>query len=443
MPTTPTMTAVVSDRYGPPEVLRVCQVPTPSPKPGEVRVRIIASAVTASDIFIRSAHVSARLQVPFRLMMGVTKPRHPILGFVFSGVIDQAGEQTSRFAPGDAVYGGTGFRLGAYAEYRCMIDTDSRTHGTLALKPTEPHPRAGDRRRLRRPTRTPIRRQGRNPAWPGRPHLRRIRHLRNAGHPVRQVTGSTRHRRLQHEQHRPRQIPRRRPSPGLHPRRHPAPGRDLRPRPGLRRRTEDIATQAGLQEGPGPRRQVHLHRRRQPGTELPTPGATHGPRRNRHPHPDRRGNLPNRPDRRRPPIRRSRSQARRSRGHDPATLTAQSRWRAAPMGSDAGDVRRGQSRPTARQRQVGGDAVARPGFERPAPGRGEPACAGSAAGRVPGVARRGCHCLGVPGGARCHDHAHQGPSGRSHRTVRCGRAPPVVVIRRACQLELPRAPQAR
>ena len=136
MATVPTMTAVVSDRYGPPEVLRVCQVPTPSPKPDEVRVRIIASAVTASDIFIRSAHVSARLQVPFRLMMGVTKPRHPILGFVFSGVIDQTGAKTSRFTPGDAVYGGTGFRLGAYAEYRCMIDSDSRTHGTLALKPT-------------------------------------------------------------------------------------------------------------------------------------------------------------------------------------------------------------------------------------------------------------------------------------------------------------------
>ena len=65
----PTMTAVVCDRYGPPEVLRVCQVPKPSPKADEVRVRIIASAVTASDIFIRSAHVSARLQVPFRLMM--------------------------------------------------------------------------------------------------------------------------------------------------------------------------------------------------------------------------------------------------------------------------------------------------------------------------------------------------------------------------------------
>lgn len=130
-----TMTAVGSDRYGPPEVLRARQVPTPSPGPDEVRIRIVASAVTASDIFIRSANLPARVQVPFRLMMGVRKPRRPILGFVFSGVIDEAGRQVSRFTPGDAVYGGTGFRLGAYAQYRCMIETDSRVHGCLSVKP--------------------------------------------------------------------------------------------------------------------------------------------------------------------------------------------------------------------------------------------------------------------------------------------------------------------
>jgi NADPH:quinone reductase-like Zn-dependent oxidoreductase len=116
-------------------VLRVRQVPTPSPGPDEVWIRLVASAVTASDIFIRSANLPARVPVPFRLMMGVTKPRRPILGFVFSGVIDEVGRQTSRFTPGDAVYGGTGFRLGAYAQYRCMIETDSRIHGCLAVKP--------------------------------------------------------------------------------------------------------------------------------------------------------------------------------------------------------------------------------------------------------------------------------------------------------------------
>jgi len=133
--TVPTMKAVVSDRYGPAEVLRVTRVPRPSPKPNELRIRIRASAVTASDIFIRSARVPPLLQVPFRLMIGVSKPRHPVLGFVFSGVVDETGRQITRFEPGDAVYGMTGFRLGAYAEYRCMPESDSRHHGVLALKP--------------------------------------------------------------------------------------------------------------------------------------------------------------------------------------------------------------------------------------------------------------------------------------------------------------------
>lgn len=132
---TQTMTAAVADRYGPPEVLTLRTVPAPSARWDEVRVRVAASAVTASDIFIRSAQVSPRLQVPFRLMMGVTRPRNPILGFVFSGVVDQVGPGTGRFAVGDEVYGGTGFRLGAYAEYRCMPETDSRTHGCLARRP--------------------------------------------------------------------------------------------------------------------------------------------------------------------------------------------------------------------------------------------------------------------------------------------------------------------
>jgi NADPH:quinone reductase-like Zn-dependent oxidoreductase len=58
-----------------------------------------------------------------------------IVGFAFSGVIDQVGECITRFKTGDEVYGMTGFSLGAYAEYRCMPETDSRNHGCLALKP--------------------------------------------------------------------------------------------------------------------------------------------------------------------------------------------------------------------------------------------------------------------------------------------------------------------
>lgn len=88
-----------------------------------------------SDVFIRSARVGPLLQIPFRLMMGITKPRAPIVGFVFSGVIDQIGAQITRFKSGDEVYCTTGYSLGAYAEYRCMAETDSKNHGCLALKP--------------------------------------------------------------------------------------------------------------------------------------------------------------------------------------------------------------------------------------------------------------------------------------------------------------------
>jgi hypothetical protein len=130
-----TMKTISCPKYGPPEVLTFAEVPIPSPRPDEVRIRIHAAGVTMSDVFIRSARLPLRVQIPFRLMMGITKPRAPIVGFVFSGVIDLVGERITRFKAGDEVYCTTGFSLGAYAEYRCMPEIDSKTYGALALKP--------------------------------------------------------------------------------------------------------------------------------------------------------------------------------------------------------------------------------------------------------------------------------------------------------------------
>jgi NADPH:quinone reductase-like Zn-dependent oxidoreductase len=53
---------------------------------------------------------------------------------VLAGKIESVGKNVKRFKPGDQVYGLTGFGLGAYAEYKCMKETDS-TYGCLALKP--------------------------------------------------------------------------------------------------------------------------------------------------------------------------------------------------------------------------------------------------------------------------------------------------------------------
>lgn len=69
-----------------------------------------------------------------RLFIGLTKPRKSIIGLVLSGEIESVGTDIKRFKTGDKVYGLTGFGLGAYAEYKCMQETDS-TYGCLALKP--------------------------------------------------------------------------------------------------------------------------------------------------------------------------------------------------------------------------------------------------------------------------------------------------------------------
>lgn len=128
------MKAIVCEKYGPPEVLKIAQREKPVPKKDEVLIRIYATSVTNSDIFIRSSNVSPRLVIPFRLMMGLTRPRNPILGEVFSGIVEFAGSEIKRFRAGDQVYGLTGFSLGAYADYLRMREIDS-TRGCLALKP--------------------------------------------------------------------------------------------------------------------------------------------------------------------------------------------------------------------------------------------------------------------------------------------------------------------
>jgi NADPH:quinone reductase-like Zn-dependent oxidoreductase len=128
------MKAIVCTKYGPPEVLQLREVERPSPKNDEVCIKIHATAVTASDIYIRGSLVPIQVWIPMRLMLGLTKPRKSIIGLVLAGEIESAGKDIKRFRTGDQVYGLTGFGLGAYAGYKCMKETDS-TYGCLALKP--------------------------------------------------------------------------------------------------------------------------------------------------------------------------------------------------------------------------------------------------------------------------------------------------------------------
>jgi NADPH:quinone reductase-like Zn-dependent oxidoreductase len=128
------MKAIVCTHYGPPEVLQLREVEKPTPRNNEVCIKIFATAVTASDIFIRGSQIPINVWLPMRLMIGLTKPRKPILGLVLSGDIESVGKDVKRFRKGDHVYGLTGLGLGTYAEYKCMPEEES-LQGCLAIKP--------------------------------------------------------------------------------------------------------------------------------------------------------------------------------------------------------------------------------------------------------------------------------------------------------------------
>jgi NADPH:quinone reductase-like Zn-dependent oxidoreductase len=128
------MKAVICPKYGPPEVFRLAEVEKPVSKEDEILVEIRASAVTNSDLFIRGSNIPLKTRIPFRLMMGIFRPRKKIQGEVFAGVVKETGGEITRFKTGDEVYGLTGFKLGAYAQFDRMKETDS-TRGCVSIKP--------------------------------------------------------------------------------------------------------------------------------------------------------------------------------------------------------------------------------------------------------------------------------------------------------------------
>ncbi len=95
------MRAVVHDRYGPPEVLRVAEVERPAPKEDEVLVRVHASTVTRGDAMgVRSAEYRFT-----RLFTGIRRPRRTCAGSEFAGRVEEVGGAVTGFRAGDEVFG--------------------------------------------------------------------------------------------------------------------------------------------------------------------------------------------------------------------------------------------------------------------------------------------------------------------------------------------------
>ncbi|MER5450608.1 NAD(P)-dependent alcohol dehydrogenase [Streptomyces sp. NPDC002766] len=111
------MRAAVNRSYGPPEVVHVEDVATVQPGRGEVRVRVIATPVTRGDTLQRAAAFPPGMGAIGRMMLGMRRPRHPVLGTVFAGVITDLGPGADGLAIGDRVSGVNGLEAGAHAEY--------------------------------------------------------------------------------------------------------------------------------------------------------------------------------------------------------------------------------------------------------------------------------------------------------------------------------------
>jgi NADPH:quinone reductase-like Zn-dependent oxidoreductase len=125
--------AVVCTKYGPPEVLKLREVPKPTPKENEVLIKIYATTVTSGDVRIRRFTYPTWFWLLGRMMFGITKPRKTIPGDELAGDIEAVGNNVKRFKIDDQVFGlNCSFGFGSTnAEYKCLPEEMG-----LAIKPT-------------------------------------------------------------------------------------------------------------------------------------------------------------------------------------------------------------------------------------------------------------------------------------------------------------------
>ncbi|MBL4812842.1 MAG: NAD(P)-dependent alcohol dehydrogenase [Rhodobacteraceae bacterium] len=124
------MQAYIYTQYGPPEVLKMVEIPTPKPGENEVLIKTYATTVSSGDWRARSLTVPAGLGLIARLVFGISRPRKPVLGTELSGVICEIGAKVTDYKTGDAVIAFPGAGFGAHAEY-CLMPQD----GALVIKP--------------------------------------------------------------------------------------------------------------------------------------------------------------------------------------------------------------------------------------------------------------------------------------------------------------------
>ena len=126
------MKAILHTQYGPPDLLQLKEVETPSPKDNEVLVAIHATTVSTGDCNVRNFTFVTKSMLPIaKLMFGIGRPwKARVLGTELAGEVERVGKDVTKFKPGDRVVASTGAAGGGHAQYACLSET-----GAVAVKP--------------------------------------------------------------------------------------------------------------------------------------------------------------------------------------------------------------------------------------------------------------------------------------------------------------------
>ncbi len=116
------MKAIVYEKYGSPDVLKLKEVEKPTPKDNEVLIKIHATTVNRTDCATLRA-------VPFfaRLVTGIFKPNKPIPGTEFAGTIEAVGKSVASFKVDDKVFGFDDGGSGSHAQYMTISEDKALT----------------------------------------------------------------------------------------------------------------------------------------------------------------------------------------------------------------------------------------------------------------------------------------------------------------------------
>ena len=121
------MKAVIVKKYGPPQVVSINEIEKPVPKENEILIKVQSAPVTSGDARIRGLNVPFGFKFITKLMFGMKGPKNPVLGVVFSGIVEQVGDKVTAFSKGNAVFGcKEGF--GCHAEYLVIKESGAIVH---------------------------------------------------------------------------------------------------------------------------------------------------------------------------------------------------------------------------------------------------------------------------------------------------------------------------